>query len=85
MYAKITKDLLHDDTLITDGRTGLEWKGEPQGGILRVRILDDDREVYYEAVADDEALETLLDWAMRDAGATILQVRYGNEWRDTIS
>lgn len=86
MYAKITKDLLVDGEIITTDRTGqVLWNGPLVGNLLQVRLLDDDREVYYEAVADDEVLESLASWAAKDSGVTILQTKQHGAWKDAIS
>ena len=89
MYAKITKDKLWQEGDSLPSRAGAYITGDPtqaEGPLLKVRLLDDDREHYYTAEADDEALERLYEWAMHDAGVTILQVK-GNDgiWRDEIS
>lgn len=86
MYAKITNDHLFDGTIITNDRTGkVLLEGEPVDKLYKVRLLDDDRELCYEAEADDEALEDLFDWAQRDVGVTILQCETASGWEDTIS
>jgi hypothetical protein len=77
MYAKITKDLLYDGKLIQNDRTNEVIFGALQPGedLRVVRLLDDDRDVYYEAEATEDALEDLFEWAMKDSGVTILQTR----------
>lgn len=86
MYAKITKDLLYDGKIIEIDRTGIVLlNGTPIGDTLEVRLLDDDREVCYLALADDEGLETLYSWAMSDAGTTILQTKGRDGWEDALS
>lgn len=89
MYAKITRDLIWSPGDTFKNRQNVTIIGEERAvadpNCLRVRLLDDDRTPYYEAIADDEALEPLFEWAMRDSGVTILQVREGNGWVDTIS
>lgn len=89
MYAKITKDHLFDGDIITDDRTGeiivSELRERPaKQPILDVRLYDDDGELYYEALADDEALEALYSWAAHDAGVTMLKVKNGNKWEAVI-
>ena len=96
MYAKIMKDhlfdpvaTLTDDLGLTD-RTGVVLFGGPSERedplLLDVRLLDDDRILYFECLADDESLERLADWAARDSGCTILQTKDANgTWQDTIS
>jgi hypothetical protein len=97
MFAQITKDVLDlTDTLGPEfDRTGKVIIGTtpPTEGLLRVRLLDDDREIYYYGLATDDALEDFLNWAMADAGCTILQVyKTGYQhcatvgtWEDVIS
>lgn len=86
MYWKITKDNLWEEGDSLPSRVGFRTKtNEPRlDALLDVRLLDDDREHYYTAVADDEALEDLYHWAYRDAGVTILQVKTDGKWVDTI-
>jgi len=88
MYWKITEDLLWEEGDSLPSRVGFHSRYDENtriGEFLDVRLLDDDREHYYSAVADDEALESLYDWAMRDAGVTILQVKDSNgNWKDEI-
>lgn len=89
MYAKITKDLLFDGKIITSDRSGMVVIGREEdkstAEIIVCRLLDDDRIPYYMAVSDDEALEELFYWAMRDSGCTILQTRGDGGWRDALS
>ena len=87
MYAKITKDLLYDGEGISHSHVGTipVSNGIISGELLQVRLLDDDGEHYYTAEADDEALEPLFEWAMRDSGVTLLQVRKDGKWVDTIA
>lgn len=89
MYAQITKDLLYDGNYIKVNRKHeVIFGGGPHqvGPLMKVRLLDDDRELYYEAVSDDEALEDLFSWAMRESGVTILQVwKSPGKWVDEIS
>lgn len=93
MYAKITKDHLDLGDVLSDwkprdGQVIIDRSSPPHSHDierLEVRLLDDDRELYYEAVATDDALEDLFMWAQRDAGVTILQVKKGNAWVDEIS
>jgi len=87
MYAKIVNDLLSppDSAYAEENRDGMVvFKGNAEGELLKFRLLDDDREVYYVGEADDESLEALASWAERDSGCTILQTREGNRWVDTI-
>lgn len=90
MYARITKDKLWEPGDSLPSREGEvivdHHNGEFSGTVLDVRLLDDDREHYYTAVADDDALEALFDWAMFDAGCTILQVKdEDGNWKDEIA
>lgn len=90
MYARITRDLLYDGATITNDRSGDIIIGDKTtddhvGGMLDVRLLDDDRIPYFLARADDDALEDLYEWAYHDSGVTILQVKHGANWVDEIS
>lgn len=91
MYWRITEDLLWEEGDSLPSRVG--WKNEdpnPQRTVynaVEVRLLDDDREHYYTAICedDDESLESLYYFAMRDAGVTIIQARNDKgEWEDII-
>ena len=87
MYWKIDRDYLQLDDLDIPSRvgTGQGTKLQAEGEILRFRLLDDDREVYYGGEADDEALEAAYDFGYRDAGAVILQTRdKDGNWVDVI-
>jgi hypothetical protein len=87
MYAKITKDHLFEPEDITDIplRQGLVlWDDEP-GELIKCRLYDDDGELYYEATADDDALEHLFTWAQIDAGVTLLKTKNKDgKWEDCI-
>lgn len=87
MYAKITKDHLFDsrESFPMDYEGKILLRGPLTGELIDVKLLDDDRILYYEAVADDESLEWLYGWAMHDAGVTILQTKKDGEWTDCIS
>jgi hypothetical protein len=89
MYAKITKDLIWEPGDQSDSRVNevviCKFHTPVPDDLLDVRLLDDDRILYYEALADDESLEHLFYWAQRDAGVTILQVKKGGKWEDVIS
>lgn len=90
MYAKILLDHIDCVPLLGEdykrvGRVVVGTEPAPDEGLLQVRILDDDRELYYTCEADDEALESLLSFCMGDVGATVLQVMKEGEWEDTIS
>ena len=91
MYAKITKDLLYDNKVVGEeyeSREGLVLFDNKPGPIhvfYKCRLYDDDGEIYYEADADDAALELLFDWAQKDAGVTLLKIKADNgEWEDCI-
>jgi hypothetical protein len=87
-YAKITEDHLWKEGDVSPSRIGWSLGDEqerPTEGVLQVRLLDDDRELYYTAEATDDALETLHSWAGIDAGVTILQVLKGDVWEDVIA
>lgn len=97
-YAKIVKDYLFDPTdkiLVDSGlsdRSGVVLFGTPPAGnpgtrpeVLDVRLLDDDRILYYHCLATDAALERLAEWGARDSGTTILQVKKDGVWTDEIS
>jgi len=90
MYAKITEDHLyeHTDHNPTESRAGWQlWTDytDPEVRLIKCRLFDDDGELYYEAIADDEALEDLFDWAQKDAGVTLLKIKNENgEWEDCI-
>lgn len=86
MYWKITQDYLYDGNYITENRTGKEVgernESEP---LLRVRLYDDDEELYYTVLSEDSSLEDLYEWAMYDSGVTILKVwERGKGWVHTI-
>ena len=87
MFAKITKDKLVDGTIITESHVGTRWGStENQNGpLVKFRLLDDDGEVYYYGEGDDDSLEVVFNWAMRDSGCTSLEVRDANgNWQPTI-
>lgn len=88
MYWKIDRDYLVDGEIITETRVGTKV-GEKQnavGKIMRFRLLDDDLEVYYGGEADDDGLESVFDFAQRDAGTTLLETRFAedDEWHPVI-
>lgn len=89
MYWKITKDHLWEEGDSLPSRKGMvhhEYnESNPPVDLLEVRLRDDDLELYYEAVADDEALENLFFWAQRDAGVTLLEVKDENgKWNPEV-
>lgn len=56
------------------------------GGTMRVRVMDDDGEVYYEADCDgDDGAELFHDWAQGDSGCVRSQYRDGRAWKEFIS
>jgi hypothetical protein len=88
MYAKLTKDCLWREDDSIPSRVGTTWgeKEKADGPILKFRCLDDDGEVYYYGEGDDDSLDTVYEWTMRDAGCTSLEVRdeHGN-WKAEIA
>jgi hypothetical protein len=59
-----------------------------QGGKMQVRTWDDDGNLYYTAVCDDEeSAENFHDWSMYDSGSVRSQIRAkGNaKWEEFIS
>jgi hypothetical protein len=59
-----------------------------KGGTYQVRTWDDDGNLYYTALCDDEAsAEAFHDWSMYDSGSVRSQVRAkGNaKWEEFIS
>ena len=88
MYAKIDRDYLYEPGDMTPSRVGTTWgsKEQAEGEIFRIRLLDDDLEVYYGGESDDEAMETVCAWATRDAGAIILEAHSEGEteWKMII-
>jgi hypothetical protein len=92
MYAKITKDHLFDPndrySLKIISREGwVLWSENftPAVILIECKLYDDDGELYYEAYADDEALEPLFNWAQIDAGVTLLKIKNKDgEWEDCI-
>lgn len=88
MYGIITHDEITWDN--GDDKKGKVF-GDPQtfvGDEARVwRLLDDDRVPYYYGIADDDCLETIFEWAMPDAGTTILQVLnpVTLQWKDEMN
>jgi hypothetical protein len=86
MYAKITEDKLwkpNDPFINRKGTLLIDFKD--RGELVKFRCLDDDGEVYYVGVADDEALEAVFDWAARDSGVTVLQCWIDEQWKDVIA
>jgi len=90
MHWRITEDLLWEPTDSWPTRVGTSRSDHGENGIanaVEVRLLDDDRIHYYTAVCEDteESLTDLFQWAMRDAGVTILQMKKNGKWEDEIS
>lgn len=89
----ITRELLGDEPEavgvigprdIPDGLRDRLQAGEGQA----FRLLDDDREPYYEGrwiEGDTADSDPLADYGMPNAGCTIMQVRRGGRWEDLIS
>jgi hypothetical protein len=93
-YWKITKDVITPTLGLGPDWPGREGTGrgsrkqaEDRGITIRpIRLLDDDRELYFEGEAadDDASLIDALAFAAADTGATILQELVGGEWQDVI-
>jgi len=88
----ITKDRIPGpDGMNREGVHSSDYNAErfAQADTLKVRLLDDDGDVYYEARATRKRIldspEWLafepLDWAMADAGCTELQYFDNGEWQ----
>jgi len=90
MYAKITKDHLFEmyaDHKSSSRAGHVLWSENftPAVILIECKLYDDDGELYYEALADDDALEHLFTWAQIDAGVTLLKIKNANgEWEDCI-
>lgn len=86
MYARITRDYIAQGDWKAATGTTFGSPSTAVGEVYKVRLLDDDGEVYYHAEADDEALEGLYDWAAHDVGTTLLQTRNADgTWKDVIA
>ncbi|QXN70183.1 hypothetical protein INTERNEXUS_143 [Bacillus phage vB_BspM_Internexus] len=64
-----------------------DYKGK---NVERVRVYDDDKTLYYEALCDKdshESAERFHDWSMYDSGTTESKILddKGNEWKTFIS
>jgi hypothetical protein len=70
-------------------RTGLESAYyKYNGGTMQVRTFDDDGELYYTALCDDEdSAERFHDWSLYDSGSVRSQIRKdeNSEWEEFIS
>jgi hypothetical protein len=70
---------------------GTSYEGKErdyQGGKMQVRTWDDDGNLYYTAVCDDEnSAEAFHDWSQYDSGSVRSQIRVkGNaKWEEFIS
>lgn len=64
----ITKDYLNDEY----NRAGRKTK-DYQGGQFKFRLLDDDGNVYYEGVSDENYAPDPLDFGQWDVGCTSIQ------------
>lgn len=87
MYARIDRDYINRGEYEEYNRVGTTFgtAEQSEGERQRFRLLDDDREVYYGGESDDEALETVYEFGVRDAGAVILQQKNAEgEWVDVI-
>lgn len=87
---KIIKDhLFKEDQWTFENMEGKESK-DYAGGQQKVRTFDDDGELYYTAVCDDDndvSMERFHDWSMVDSG-TVRSQWYDEskqEWREFIS
>ena len=69
MGFKITKDKLDNGLLV--GKSFGNYKG----GKNKFRLKDDDSEIYYYGVSDDDSDFMPLDWAMPRFGCTIIEYR----------
>jgi hypothetical protein len=90
----ITKDCCANEADGMPSRTGVhsnDYDAErfAKADVLSIRLLDDDGELIYEALAtrkrildspEDRAFE-LLDWCMADAGCTELQYFDDGQWQ----
>jgi len=96
MGFKITKDYIKDEgTKGNVGVESIEptnflqmyidqtdpTKYKYNGGSIKVRLKDDDKNVYYHGLVDDIdfSCELFLDWGMSDAGCTSLDL-YKEDW-----
>lgn len=71
-----------------NGRVGKESVKEYKGGLGLIRVGDDDGNLYYMALCDDdESMENFHDWAMYDSGATWSEYwcTKENTWKGFIS
>lgn len=76
MGFKIVKDYLEV------GRTGATSSGYEGGTTIKVRTYDDDGDINYLAVCDDDedvSAEQFHDWSMADVGSTNSTIQKGNE------
>lgn len=75
---KITRDFISkEDEQSMKGINSSDY----EGGKIKCRLLDDDKNVYFHAVLDDETegdLGELLDWSMRNFGCTRLEMKNDN-------
>jgi hypothetical protein len=66
-------------------RAGKEY-GDYKGGKELFRTLDDDGNICYHALCDDdESAERFHDYSMADVGATCSEYRKDKEWKGFIS
>lgn len=60
-----------------------DYKG---GKDVRVKVYDDDNNLYYEAVCDSEtSAEAFHDWSMYDSGTTSSKIKTNGKWENFIS
>lgn len=89
-FAVITKDTLNTGTYAEDSIEGryLTTNHVRPDDVVRFRLLDDDRNPYFEGVAsdDDDLLEAILNRFMGGWGCTILQVPdKSGAWEDYMN
>jgi hypothetical protein len=91
MAWKITRDFLaeqwSDDTSSVGVEGDITVDGDPLPSVGKertFRVWDDDGELYFEGVLNDDEdcanQMSALSWAMYDAGATTIKIRRGNAW-----
>ena len=96
----ITKDHIWQEGDTTPSRHGKSWTKEqvqinagedipiPFKGNIKFKLFDDDEILYYEGwLLDDEeclAQQFILQWAMHDAGCTIIKVQREGTWVQEI-
>lgn len=86
MYARIDRDYINRGEYEEFNRVGTTFGSRVEDSeVVRFRLKDDDGEIYYGGEADDEALETVYEFGLRDAGTTLLETKSGaGEWELVI-